>query len=72
MTQKEKVLQQKINAMSVICVGDKKHTAETIVRAFKYFALSREAYNCLREDFELPSARHSSHPKLKQLMTAHM
>jgi len=28
---------------------------ETIVRAFKYFCLSRSCYNSLRRDFELPS-----------------
>ena len=33
------------------------HSDETIIRAFEYFALSRSAYNLLREDFGLPSVR---------------
>ena len=57
MTQKKKELQQQINAMSVTYVGDKKSATEIIVHAIKYFALSRTAYNGLR-DFELPSDLH--------------
>ena len=42
-----------MNEMSLTYVGNKKYTTETIVRAFGYFAFSRAAYNCLRDDFEL-------------------
>ena len=48
--QKEDVLLEQIFAMSsVVHVGDKKYKAETIIRAFEYFARSR-TYNRLRED----------------------
>ena len=36
-------------------VGDKKYKAETIIRAFEYFARSRTLYKRLREDYELPN-----------------
>ena len=34
-----------------------KYSDDTIIPSFEYFALSRSAYNRLREDFELPSVR---------------
>ena len=36
-------------------VTDKKYSVETVIRAFEYFAMSRATYNCLKEDFQLPS-----------------
>ena len=40
--QKKDVLLEQIFAMSsLVHVGDKKYNAETIIRAFKYFARSR-------------------------------
>ena len=36
---------------------DKNYSTETLVCSFQYFALSRAAFNRLREDFELPSVR---------------
>ena len=41
--------------MGVKSFGDRKFSNATIVRAFGYFALSRTAYNRLRQDFDLPS-----------------
>ena len=54
-THRKKVAQHQKNAMSVTYVSNKKYTIKSIARAFKYFALSREAYNRPIEDFELPS-----------------
>ena len=36
-------------------MGEKKYKAETIIRAFEYFARSRTLYYRLREDYELPN-----------------
>ena len=41
--------------MGLTYVGEKKYSDETIIRAFEYFALSRSAYNRLREDYGFPS-----------------
>ena len=54
-TRKKAVLHQQLSSMGLTYVGEKKYSDETIMRAFEYFALSRSAYNRLREDFELPS-----------------
>ena len=43
--------------MGLTYVGENKYSDETIIRAFEYFALSRSAYNRLREEFELSSVR---------------
>ena len=53
---KKEVILEQISAMSsVVRVGDKKYEAETVIRAFEYFATSRTLYKRLREDYELPS-----------------
>ena len=56
-TRKKDVLHQQLSSMGLTYVGEKKYSDETIIRAFEYFALSRSAYNRLRENFELPSVR---------------
>ena len=44
--QKKDVLLEQIFAISsLVHVGDKKYKAETIIRAFEYFARSRTLYN---------------------------
>ena len=37
--------------------SNQKYSPETIVRAFKYFSLSKACYNRLRQDLELPSVK---------------
>ena len=54
-TRKETVLHEQVSAMGFKSVGERKFSNATIVRAFGYFALSRTAYNRLRQDFDLPS-----------------
>ena len=54
-TRKETVLHQQVSAMSVKSIGERKFSNAVIVRAFGYFALSRTAYNRLRQDFDLPN-----------------
>ena len=54
-TRKETVLHQQVSAVGVKSVGERKFSDATIERAFGYFALSRTAYNRLRQDFDLPS-----------------
>ena len=73
-TQKKEVLEQEINSTSVIYIGDKTYTNGTIVHVFKYFALSRRAYNRLIEDFELPSVRTLTRvtSKVKIIVTVHI
>ena len=51
----ETVLHEQAAAMGVKGVGERKLSNSTIVRAFRYFALSRTSYDRLRQDFELPS-----------------
>ena len=45
-----------MNAIEAIYLGDKK-TDKTPVRAIEYFALSRAAFNSVRENFEFSSVR---------------
>ena len=49
------MLHQQVSGMGVKSVGERKFSNATIVRTFDYFALSRTAYNILRQDFDLPS-----------------
>lgn len=53
---KVEILLEQVKSMnSLTYVGEKKYSAETIARAFEYFAVSRSLYRRLREDYELPS-----------------
>ena len=54
---KKDVLRQQMKSMKACCVGEKKYELDTIVRAFQYFATSRDTYNLLRNDYELPSVQ---------------
>ena len=54
-SEKRWLLEQIFALSSLVHVGDKKYKAETIIRAFEYFARSRTLYNRVREDYELPN-----------------
>ena len=43
--------------MSEAYLGNQINSVKSIVSPFEHFSLSRAAYNCLREGFELPSVR---------------
>ena len=52
---KKDVLREMICSMGPTPVGKKKYEIETLIRAFKYFSISRSAYFRFRRDYELPS-----------------
>ena len=54
---KKEVINQHLKVMGSKAVGKKMYSAEMIVRAFHYFALSRSLYNRLRIDYQLPSVQ---------------
>ena len=56
-TRHEKVLQQHIECMKPKNIGVKTYSMEFIMRAFNYFASSRNLYNILREDYKFPSIK---------------
>ena len=57
LSHKKLILSEQTTAMGSKKVGEKKYEPATLVRAFEYYALSRSAYNRIRNDFELPSIR---------------
>ena len=55
---KSRILTQYRNSISSTqTVGHPVYSAETIARAFEYFALSRSTYEKFRQDHQLPSVR---------------
>ena len=52
---KREITHQQILAMRLTYVEEKKYKTEIVILALGHFALFRNAYGRMREDFELPS-----------------
>ena len=57
LSQHEKVIKEQINSMKPPKIGKKVYDADTLRRAFTYYATSRTLYRKLRKDFKLPSEK---------------
>ena len=56
-TPKVTILHQQIKSKSPLMAGKTHYDPETIVCAFKYFAISRALYQRIKSDYNLPSVR---------------